>query len=175
MLEISLKLTFSTRSYSNYHLLMCHLSFPSVKNILNDAKSLTVHLWCVRNLYLHFMKSMLTLLGCILSQHPYINPFFSVPSSVQASWFLSGRVHLRFFKLTGYKCFHEHLFLCTGSIDNSASEFIFLLYKIQTITKISFMLKDKIPWSQSSKWHTSNKTNDVFAQNHPQPNLILIL
>ena len=113
---------------------MCHLSSLSVKNILNDAKSLTVHLWRVRNLYLHSFYEIHakgTLLGCILSQHSCINPFFSVPSSVLPSWFLSGRVHLRLFKLTGYKCFHKHLFLCTGPIDNSASEFIFLLYKIQ--------------------------------------------
>ena len=104
MLEISLKLTFSTRSYSNYHVLICHLSSLSVKNILNDAKSLTVHLWRVRNLYLHSFYEIHakgTLLGCILSQHSCINPFFSIPHSGLPSWFLSGRVHLRLFKLTG--------------------------------------------------------------------------
>ena len=114
------------------------------------CKSLTVHLWCVRNLHLHSFYEIHakgTLLGCILSQHSCINPSFSVPPSVLPSWFLSGRVHLRLFKLTGYKCFHKDLFLCTGPIDNSASEFILLLYKIQTITKISFMLKDKMLWS----------------------------
>ena len=153
MLEISLKLTFSTRSYSNYHVLICHLSSLSVKNILNDAKSLTVHLWRVRNLYLHSFYEIHakgTLLGCILSQHSCINPFFSVPSSVLPSWFLSGRVHLRLFKLTGYKCFHKHLFLCTGPIDNSASEFIFLLYKIQ-----------RYPLCLRIKFHGLSLQNDI--------------
>ena len=106
------------------------------------------------------MKSMLKepCLGCILSQHSCINPFFSIPHSGLPSWFLSGRVHLRLFKLTGCKFFHQHLFHCTGPLDNSASGFVFLLYKTQTIAKISFILKDKIPRSQSSKWHTSNKS-----------------
>lgn len=73
-----------------------------------DTKSLqkvksTVHLCWVRNLCLHFMKSTLKepCLGCVLSQHSCINPFSSNPHSGLPSCFLSGRVHLRLFKLTG--------------------------------------------------------------------------
>lgn len=121
MLEILLKLTFHKIILIQNKLqklpgiqtsvFMCHLSSPNVKNelvlviqkVFRKSNPLSICAGLETYVFIHFMKSMLKepCLGCILSQHSCINPFSSIPHSGLPSCFLSGRVHLRLFKLTG--------------------------------------------------------------------------
>lgn len=61
------------------------------------------------------------------------------------------------FKLTGCKCFHQHLLRCTGplEIQSQDSHFCYIKYRLSQRFPLSPRIKLQ---SQSSKWRISNKS-----------------